>query len=510
MKKLVILFMLAGIAACFKANAGTVSEAKARTVALNFMQWNGAGSALKTGLSATLKYTRTEKDGSIDYYIFDLQPIKGFVIVTADDNLEPVIGWSTESNFESGGDHVGVKDWMDEVAARIVTIKKLGLTADSRIAQLWAGYENGIVPGTEKTATVGPLMSTTWDQWSEISNGAPYLYNEFCPYNSTDNERCVTGCVACAMAQIMKYWSYPITGKGSYKYSDAPPQYSYNYGGLWANFDNTTYQWANMPNALSAQTTAAEDSAVGVLMYQAGVAVAMDYGDLKQGGSSAYVTYYGPGHPCAQLAYTTYFGYDTASIQAADMKSYTNAAWIALIQNELNAGRVVQYMGQDSGVGGHSWVCDGYTTGSMFHMNWGWGGYCNGYFSLSNLNPNGYTFSSDDAALIGIQPPAGAVTGRVSGINEAGAPAAGPITEINIYPNPARNYLVLQYSAETPAPVKEVVYNMAGQKVISHETAAAYGNNLQSLNTEMLANGYYVLEVETNGEVQRRKFVVSK
>lgn len=89
-------------------------------------------------------------------------------------------------------------------------------------------------------------------------------------------------------------------------------------------------------------------------------------------------------------------------------------------------------------------------------------------------------------------------------------PLASPFAEIAVYPNPARNYLVLQYNAETEAPVKENIYNMAGQKVLSHETTGTRGVNLQSFNIEMLANGYYVLEIETNGILQRRKFVVSK
>jgi Peptidase C10 family/Spi protease inhibitor/Secretion system C-terminal sorting domain len=509
MKNLALGLFLVGITMHFSAGAAFISAQQAQAVAVNFIRLNANSGLSKTEITATLNYTRSEKDGSPDYYIFNLQPVAGFVIVSANDNTEPVLAWSTESNFILGGSYVGIKDWMDKTAARITTIKKLGLLADEHIMQLWNAYENGHEPGLEKATAVGPLMTTTWNQQNGVSNPPPYLYNQFCPFNSTDNERCVTGCVACAMAQIMKYWSYPITGKGSYKYVDAPPTYSHNYGSLFANFGNTTYQWAEMPDALTNNTTATQDSAVGLLMYHAGVAVSMNYNDIKHGGSSAYVLYAGPFQPSAQVAYTTYFGFDTADIHGVSEKDYTNASWMALIQSELNAGRVVQYMGVDSGVGGHSWVCDGYSANNMFHMNWGWGGACNGNFSLSNLNPATYAFNSSDAALIGIHPPAGAQTGRVSGINQVAA-ADSPIKDISIYPNPARNYLVLQYTAETETSVKENIYNLAGQKVISHETTSIHGTNLQSFNTEMLANGYYILEIETNGMIQKRKFVVSK
>ena len=139
---------------------------------------------------------------------------------------------------------------------------------------------------------------------------------------------------------------------------------------------------------------------------------------IPQGGSGAWVfqSDAGTGNPCAQKAYSTYFSYNSATMQGLHQSSYSAAAWMTLIQTELNAGRPVQYEGWAT-QGGHTWVCDGYDVNNLFHMNWGWGGYDNGYFSLSNLNPNPYTFSSNDGALIGIQPNNAAVCNAPSGLS---------------------------------------------------------------------------------------------
>src|ERR1700722_9528093 len=168
------------------------------------------------------------------------------------------------------------------------------------------------------------------------------------------------------MSQIMKYWNYPAKGTGSYSYTDAPPYFSYNYGPQSANFANTTYQWSKMPNSLIGP-----DTAVATLMYNCGVAVAMDYGDLDEGGSGAYVlkSDAGNGNPCAQYAYVNYFGYDANTINGAYETNYTNATWTNLLEGELNAGRPMEYEGYDPTGGGHTWVCDGFDANDLMHMN---------------------------------------------------------------------------------------------------------------------------------------------
>ena len=409
MKKYFLLSLAITLGLFARLSANTISEQTAKTVALNFYKLNAKNVDTRIPITPTLKYTRTESDGSVDYYIFDVTP-KGFVIVTADDNVEPVIAYSTESNFNPNAGHVGVGYWMNQIAAKIVHVKTEGLLADEHISTLWAAYQNGQNPGSSKATTVGPLTTSTWDQENDLSTPPPYIYNLYCPFNSHDNQRCVTGCVATAMSQIMYYWKYPATGSGSYSYvcTNSTSGDASNYGTLSANFGTTTYPWSIMPNALTTTTTGAQDSAVDLISYQAGVSVAMGYGDDNQGGSGAWVLQNdaGTGNPCAQHSYVTYFGYNPSTIQGVYASSYTSANWAALLEAELNAGRVIEYAGYETNGGGHTWVCDGYETSpsTMFHMNWGWQGIDNGYYAIGALNPSPYAFNVNDEALIGIQP----------------------------------------------------------------------------------------------------------
>ncbi len=371
--------------------ANMVDVNTAKTVGLNFYKLNSQLKNAETPL-ANLRYTRRSINNSIDFYVFEIKPV-GFVIVTADDNLEPVIAYSTESDFHSDFAKVGVKDWMNNTSKKIAYARQQESKADARISNLWSSYLQGLTPGSAKGNPVNPLLTTKWNQ-------EPF-YNQLCPTNTTDNQQCVTGCVATAMAQIMKFWNFPPTGTGSYSYSDATPYYAHNYGTQSADFAETTYSWPTMTTSISSA-----NPAVATLMYHCGVAVAMDYGDDKEGGSGAAVLQAeaGYGRPCAQMAFQTYFFYDASTIKGVAASSYTAGAWTSLLEAELTAGRPIQYEGQDPGVGGHSWVCDGVDANGMFHMNWGWGGYENGFYSLSGLSVAGVNFNSSEAALIGIQP----------------------------------------------------------------------------------------------------------
>src|ERR1019366_3239590 len=224
-----------------------------------------------TSLNAVLKYTKAEADGTVDFYVFDISPVKGFVIISADDNSKPVIGYSTETNFSTGFEHTGLQNWVNKASSKIYKAIQLNVAATTEITNTWSAYAQGVKPAGLKRVIVSPLLTTTWNQ-------DPY-YNSMCPYNTTDGQYCVTGCVATAMAQIMKYWNYPIQGKGSYSYT------ANGYGTQSANFDTTTYRWMQMPDFL----TTGPNTSISTLMYQCGVSVAMNYGDMNQGGSGAFV-----------------------------------------------------------------------------------------------------------------------------------------------------------------------------------------------------------------------------
>ena len=397
MRKTIQISMLffALVAINVPAFAGLVSVSTAQTTAVNFYTLSATNLSGRNAVTATLKLTKTEDDGTVDFYVFDMSPGKGFVVVAADDQVKPVIAYSLESNFNGNTSNRGVKDWMEHAAAHIYKAVKQHTVANAQISNQWTSYRQGTRPASAKSlgSGVAPLLTTTWDQ-------EPF-YNKLCPFNTTDNQRALTGCAATAMAQIMKFWNYPAQGTGTYQYNDGPPTCTHNYGSQRADFGNTTYNWAAMPNSIDT-----DNIYIATLMYHCGVAVTMNYGDDNQGGSGSYVlaSQTASWKHSAQMAYFTYFGYNPNTINGVYEANYSSADWITLLETELNAGRPIQYLGVDTVDGGHTWVCDGYDANDMMHMNWGWSGLDNGYYSVSTLTADGYNFSSNEAALIGIQP----------------------------------------------------------------------------------------------------------
>jgi hypothetical protein len=224
--------------------------------------------------------------------------------------------------------------------------------------------------------SVNPLLGTTWNQ--------SCFYNELCPSDpNAPYGYCghvPVGCVALAMAQVMKYWDYPVSGTGSHSYYASP------YGWQSADFGNTTYEWDNMPGSLNN-----DNLSVATLIYHCAVSVNMQFGP---NGSGAFTG-------DARNSLVNYFDYD-AEAAFIYKSSYSDPVWESMLRDELDMGRPVIYRGQ--GTGGHAWVCDGYAADNYFHMNWGWGGYANGYFYLSALNPAGNNFNSNQAAIMGIVP----------------------------------------------------------------------------------------------------------
>ena len=181
--------------------------------------------------------------------------------------------------------------------------------------------------------------------------------------------RCVTGCVATGMAQVMKYHSWPLTGLGLKNYTSKTLNVP-----LTVDFSATSYDWANMSDYYNSTSTDIQKNAVANLMYSCGVSVNMDYG--KSSSASSFTM---------AKSLITYFNYDS-NIQFFQRDYYSKPEWADIIKTELNASRPVLYDGQAT-TGGHLFVCDGYDANGLFHFNWGWGGSSNGYFELSVLNP---------------------------------------------------------------------------------------------------------------------------
>jgi Peptidase C10 family/Spi protease inhibitor/Secretion system C-terminal sorting domain len=321
------------------------------------------------------------------FYAFNVEGDKGFVLISADNVVKPVLGYSTESQFKIAQAPAGVLNWFEKYSKQIAFAKANISSATTEVTAQWNNIYNNLPGGNQlKASAVGPLCKTTWDQ--------DLYYNALCPSDASSpygyGGNVPTGCGATAMSQIMRYWSYPAQGTGSNSYNS-------NYGTLSANFASTTYNWANMPFSV---TSANND--VATIMYDCGVAVDMIYGPDE---SASYLLSGGVAASC-QAAYTTYFGYDPNTIQGLQKSNYAESDWLNLIQADLNAGRPIQYAGSGS-QGGHTFVLDGSDGNGNYHINWGWSGADNGYYGIDALipgpQPNG-EYDQNEQMVTGIQP----------------------------------------------------------------------------------------------------------
>ena len=374
-----------------------VSADKASRVGMNFMKQkysyiNTRGEALKMYKSIELTQITSRTVGNQHFYAFNLNDNQGWVLVADDDRSIPILGYSKSGEFVTDNLPANIEDWLVGISSEIQYIIDNDIIADKRTTSLWKELASGVstefINKGEKV--VNPLVQTRWNQ-------APY-YNDLCPYDSQYGERTVTGCVATAMAQVLKYWNYPDVGSGSHSYS------TNSYGTLYANFGGTQYDWNNMPNRVTSP-----NNAVATLMYHCGVSVDMSYGVASTGGSGAYViSNYTPVENCAEYAFKNYFGYKSSA--HGEMKDYTgDSQWKSMLRADLDASRPLVYAG--FGNGGHCFVCDGYDNSDMFHFNWGWDGQNDGYYPLTALNPGSggagggsYSFTNNQQAIFGLEP----------------------------------------------------------------------------------------------------------
>ncbi len=365
---------------------------QAKTVASNFLASmpirfpQGIPGGLTLCYSAADNKASGLKESSTPlFYVFNVTGSYGFIIISADDIIPPVLAYSSETSFTSDNIPPNVAVWLkgyeDQIGYAIIT----NMEPAPEVRSAWIALNEGPLQGNGlKSATgVNPLITTLWNQ-------SPY-YNALCPYDNTYEELTITGCVATAMAQVMKYHNYPTTGIGSYSYN------TNRYGTLSANFGATTYNWSAMPINVTSSNTA-----MATLMYHCGVSVKMNYNVASEGGSTAY-TLASSNPICAENSLKTYFGYST-TLQGKSKSDYTDSEWISLLKTELNASRPMIYRGTGTG-GGHCFVCDGYDNSDYFHFNWGWGGSYDGYFLLTSLNPGTKSYTSGQGAIIGIRPP---------------------------------------------------------------------------------------------------------
>jgi len=360
--------------------AAQVPESIARTVAQRFMESRVAGLRSE---QLQLVVSKTE-GGSTLYRIYNVAD-QGFIVVSGDDAALPILAYSTESVFPTGDLPAQIAKWFEGYTQELRAVIQQGASVDPQVTAQWGMVLTDALQFSGAERAVNPLLQTTWGQTPHV--------NAQCPGGS------VSGCVATAMAQVMKYHNHPANGAGFHSYN-AP-----NYGTLSANFGSTTYDWSSMPNAVNSA-----NSAVATLMYHCGVSVDMEYSPQT---SNAYmITSGSPIQACSEYAMKTYFGYSTA-MHGEKRENYSEQQWTDMLRAELDASRPILYAGLGTG-GGHCFVADGYNDNNFFHFNWGWSGQADGYFQVGALNPGSTGtgggsggYNSGQQALVGITPATG-------------------------------------------------------------------------------------------------------
>lgn len=341
-----LTFVMAFVANAFGAK---VSVEQAMKIAERYML--GKGRVVASASMAKAEGLSKDKQQEA-YYVFNAADDKGFVIVAGNDTWGSIIGYSDSGSFSLDGAPEGLKNLMQMYS---LLMKDDASTETSMPQKAEAGEP-----------VVEPLLADiAWGQ------GAPF--NNLCP---TYTEQRVTnhyyvGCVATAMAQIMKYHGYPVQGRGTKSYQS-------NGSTLTADFGATTYDWDSMLyNYVGAYTTE-QANAVATLCQHLGVAVEMTY---EVAGSGAYSQY-------VASALRDYFGYSSSTTYVA-RNYFSTTEWMTMLKNELDASRPVFYSASsDAGTGGHAFVADGYDSNDFVHINWGWNGMSNGYFMINALNPS--------------------------------------------------------------------------------------------------------------------------
>lgn len=352
---MLVLLLVSGLATI---QAKRISQWQAQQQAYSF--WGKQMPMKAKAKSRVVSTASLSTLGNDSYYVFN-NDAGGFVIIAGDDAVAPVLGYTSTGAFDANNLPEGLKDLLKSY--------------EQQIAALGKNYKANTT-STRAEFTGEKLLNTA--KWNQ---GAPF--NKYTPNNY------VTGCVATAGAIVMKHHGYPAKGVGSHSYT-------WNGQNLTASFEHD-YDWANMPVRYTGDNDAAFDG-VARLMSDLGIAVNMQYAN---GGSASALE-------DLVTALKKYFGYSKYA-RHLKIEDLGAEAWNGRLRAEIDANRPVLYAASDANVGGHSFVIDGYKDES-FRVNWGWGGYCDGFYRVGALNPEvdgtpqGDQYNSSQAAVFALQP----------------------------------------------------------------------------------------------------------
>lgn len=327
----------------------------------------------------------SSSETATSYYVFDNGSDKGFTIVSGDDELPEIVGYSAHGNSEHLMKTEGCAAFLKAYQKFVAAFTQ----GDAKARKILAEQRALKADGRYQQPKIDPLLGDiAWNQETP--------YNKMCP-EYKGSKLSATGCVATAMAQVMMYYKYPTELKADIPaYTTATNKLKVN-----AISEGEKYDWANMlPTYTEGEYNTTQADAVAKLMFHCGAAVQMDYGPS----SGALVR---------PEDMSTYFGYDADLLQKVYRSVYTLAEWKKILDRELEAKRPILYGGFASNEDGHLFVCDGSDGEGLYHINWGWSGYSDGYFDITLLDPDvrgtgagtsadGY--NRDCSVIIGIAP----------------------------------------------------------------------------------------------------------
>ena len=461
--RLIILFT---IFFCFVLNGWSIprTQQEIQAIAKRHFENKGvsgltrsAGVTFESVIPSGMLLPQTRNVGVDDvFYVFNTTGA-GFVIVSADDRLKPVLGYSDTGSFVIDGLPENIKSWLQFYADEMASVLNDNPT-DEKQASISIPSSKSSLP-----ATVAPLLGKiAWNQ------DAPY--NNLCPVY--DAKKTVTGCLATAMAQIMLYHKYPNVGLGTVGYTTKTLKIP-----LTADLSTVSFKWDQLLDYYNYNDNSNSAKYAAELSYYCGLTLDMDYNTAKEGGSWAY-------NNKLPYAIINHFGYDE-NMQFLSRNYFSSSEWIDMIKKELSESRPIFYSGQSID-GGHAFVLDGYDNNDRVHVNWGWGGSNNGYFETTSLNPQTHGigggvggFNTDQIMAIGIQKPnetskykSQFVLGGSLMINESIIPRNGSFSlNFEAFYNYGTNFIKgqLGFALYQNGEIKErlLVYNLGAADILS-------------------------------------------
>ena len=348
-------------------------QSMARPITWEKAQRNAMAFLLKRGRSVALSSLRHSTTELSPYYVYNVGDDGGFVIASGDDCAPAVLGYADCGHLDVNDMPCNMQAWLDGYALQIQALQERGVKAP-QVPQI----------ATTQLPAIAPMLTSMWSQ--------DYPYNLSCP--EVGGYHCLTGCVATALAQVMYYHRARSVSQTTHEIK------AYVTNTLGLNIDaipaGSPIDWDNMIDDYDNEPTEAQCQAVATLMKYCGAALKMNYG-LGVSTASANIL---------EVVMSLYFNYSHKA-RYVYPSYYTDEEWAELIHNELSNGRPVLYSGYAEGMGGHTFVCDGYEGNGYFHINWGWGGDGNGYFlfkATSGDDTDVILFKRNQGAVLGVEP----------------------------------------------------------------------------------------------------------